>query len=91
MAAEWDEKRRIEHREWSARHEERLNRQDWHMIRKHVFDRDGYVCQGCLKNEAEVCHHITYDNEGSEFCFELISLCRDCHDRIHRRGKYEQK
>jgi 5-methylcytosine-specific restriction endonuclease McrA len=42
------------------------------------------LCQGFLVSPASEVHHQTYRNFGSEFAFELVSLCCRCHDRLHQ-------
>lgn len=69
----------------------RINGDDWKKnIRPKVFSRDNYTCQGCLEKKAQVVHHTTYDHIGKEFMFELISLCFECHERIHGKNNSDQ-
>jgi 5-methylcytosine-specific restriction endonuclease McrA len=28
-------------------------------------------------------HHLTYQNAGNEFLWELVAICRECHARYH--------
>lgn len=52
--------------------------------------RDGYQCQvpKCKNEELQV-HHITYrSNGGSDNHKNLITLCRKCHDKVHK-GKLQ--
>lgn len=79
--------------EWAARHSatakrkaecrERYHRPDWQEIRRKVFKRAGGICEGCLSAPAAQCRHLTYDNLGHEFMFELLALCRRCHEKVH--------
>mgnify|MGYP000374292437 FL=1 len=62
-----------------------LKTEKWRQIRIKILNRDDYKCQGCLENKATDVHHITYDNWMNEFMFELISLCRECHTKIHKK------
>jgi 5-methylcytosine-specific restriction endonuclease McrA len=55
----------------------------WAATRRAVLERDRFICQGCLCEEATEVHHITYDNIGSELFFQLVSVCRKCHAKIH--------
>lgn len=50
----------------------------WKDLRKRILIRDKHTCQIC-KNRAEEVHHLTYAHKGSEYHFELVSLCSDCH------------
>ena len=38
------------------------------------------LCELCVKNKAEVRHHITYSPE------IIIKLCRSCHGKVHSKG-----
>lgn len=57
----------------------------WKNIREKALFRDNGWCQGCLENRATQVHHLSYDHVGFEFLHELISLCEDCHTRIHSK------
>ncbi len=56
----------------------------WQVRRIRVLLRDDYKCQGCLEQPATDVHHITYDRLGDELLIDLVSLCRGCHDKIHK-------
>jgi len=58
---------------------------EWKKLRLIVLNRDKYICQGCLKNQATEVHHQSYAHFKEEFMFELISLCRHCHSRYHNK------
>ena len=62
---------------------EYLQTDKWQAKRKAILERDKHLCQGCLHARATVVHHLTYDNVKDELAFQLISLCRTCHARIH--------
>jgi hypothetical protein len=68
-------------------HQQYLKTPQWQDMRLKVLKRDDYTCQGCLENPATEVHHITYDNWKNEFMFELMSLCRECHSRFHKKDK----
>lgn len=76
------EKRLEKRREY---YNECIKSAEWLNLRQLVLQRDKNICQGCLINKAEEVHHLTYDNLGNEFLFELISVCKKCHDRIHNK------
>ncbi len=70
--------RQIEHREY-------LQTPKWLSKREKVMQRANHCCEGCgeyLEVHGHV-HHTTYDNFKDEFLFELIYLCKDCHQRVH--------
>ena len=55
----------------------------WGYIRKHIYQRDGYVCQLCGAPEVKLeCHHIDYNKSNNAFN-NLISLCRSCHAKTN--------
>jgi hypothetical protein len=56
----------------------------WLEIRERIIKRCNGICEGCGENKATQVHHLTYKNKGNEFLFELIGLCSDCHNRIHK-------
>jgi hypothetical protein len=57
--------------------------QAWADKRRKVIERSGGVCEGCRERNADDVHHLTYIHFRNEFLFELVALCRACHDRIH--------
>jgi 5-methylcytosine-specific restriction endonuclease McrA len=73
-------------REWRERYEAHLKSDKWRVMRARVLKRDGGICQGCLTNKVTQVHHLTYDRMGDEMMFDLVSVCGDCHDRIHDRN-----
>lgn len=60
-----------------------LSSKKWAQKRQKVIERSGGLCEGCRERVAEDVHHISYDHIYDEFLFELVALCRQCHDRIH--------
>lgn len=54
----------------------------------YVLTRDGYTCQHCRgksKNERLEVHHIVFRrNGGSDEPENLMTLCKACHDGLHR-------
>lgn len=62
----------------------------WDVLRKAVYRRDDYRCQGCndqggQHGDAELhAHHIVpLSMGGSNMKSNLITLCSDCHGRVH--------
>lgn len=58
---------------------------EWAAIRERVLARDQQICQGCLLRNASQVHHLTYDNIFDELCFQLVSLCSECHAKVHKK------
>ena len=54
----------------------------------YVLTRDNYTCQHCKgkskDNKLEVHHIIFRRNGGSDEESNLITLCKDCHDKLHK-------
>ena len=57
----------------------------WKLKRKYVLKRDNNICQACLSAEANDVHHLTYNRVFDEPLFDLISVCRNCHKKIHNK------
>lgn len=55
----------------------------WKRRAAKILRRADGICEGCLTNQASEVHHLTYAHIGHEFAFELVALCRACHERIH--------
>lgn len=71
----------------SAVYEAYLRSPGWAMRRQAVMEREHGNCQGCRKRRAVDVHHLTYANVMAEFLFELVALCRQCHERVHGEAR----
>lgn len=60
-----------------------IKTQAWEEMRQKVFRRDGFQCVVCKEAKNLNVHHITYDNLGAEKESDLVTLCRDCHKKVH--------
>ena len=69
--------------EEARRYENYLQSPQWRQKRQIVLERDNHRCQGCGQQRATQVHHRTYHNIYREFLFELISVCDECHARLH--------
>lgn len=63
-------------------YKEYLDSPAWEMKRDKVKERDGGQCV-CGTQATEV-HHKTYKNIGKEPLSDLVALCKECHDRVHK-------
>lgn len=84
--------RQEQKQEWFKKHNNYLMSYEWRAKRIEVLRRDGYMCQACLKNQASEVHHLRYDHWGNEPLFDLVSVCKPCHEDItlmdrRRRGE----
>lgn len=71
--------------EWQAWYAAYLEGPEWLLKRRLVMERAGGKCEGCRQLRATQVHHLTYAHVGAEFLFELVALCRPCHQKIHDR------
>ena len=89
----WQEQQRQREAEFQARRDHRreeyrdyLTTITWARKREAVLSRDDYVCQaqmvGCT-DRASQAHHLTYDRIFDEPLFDLVAVCRNCHERLH--------
>lgn len=64
----------------------------WKNKRKRILKRDGYCCRECKRygktTEATTVHHINPLRDRPELRltnWNLLSLCKTCHDKMHNR------
>lgn len=84
--AEDEQERENRNAEWWRQYNQYLRSQHWHDMRKKVIERDGEVCQACLRNKATQVHHLSYalyQQLGRSAAFELVAICYSCHCAIH--------
>ena len=79
-------KKQAESKAWWRNYQDHMASPKWMEIRDRVLAREHEVCQGCGRRRAVHVHHATYEHVGDEFMFELIAVCKACHERIHRRA-----
>lgn len=56
---------------------------EWKKNRYPALVRDGFKCAMCGTAKNLVVHHITYERLGHEDMDDLITLCKDCHAKVH--------
>ena len=61
-----------------------LQTPEWRAKRDLVLLREQRLCEGCRSAPATDAHHTTYAHIGEEFLFELVAMCRQCRDRLHK-------
>jgi 5-methylcytosine-specific restriction endonuclease McrA len=76
--------------EWLATHRLYTKSPEWQARKASVLRRDGYVCQACGTNPATQVHHLTYRHWGHEPLFDLVAVCKPCHDRITEMDRSPQ-
>jgi hypothetical protein len=60
-----------------------LASEQWWKRRAMVLRRANDICEGCGLRAATQVHHLTYQHIFSEFLFELVAVCDECHLRLH--------
>jgi len=70
---------------WLDQYSAFLQTPEWARCRNLVLERDGHTCRallpGCTQHAAEV-HHLTYDHWWNPPLFDLVAVCRECHEQI---------
>lgn len=69
--------------EFDAWYGQYLRSPEWAVKRQKILVRCKGVCEGCAEARATVVHHLTYEHVGRELLFELVGLCKPCHDIAH--------
>lgn len=71
---------------WPELYADYLKSRQWADRREKVLRRAQFRCEGCGDQPATEVHHLTYEHVTQEFLFELIALCRGCHERLHEQS-----
>jgi 5-methylcytosine-specific restriction endonuclease McrA len=64
---------------------EYLQTPEWRGRWRLVMERAKGMCEGCGKAKAQQVHHLTYEHVGNEFLWQLVAICHECHERVHRK------
>jgi 5-methylcytosine-specific restriction endonuclease McrA len=78
-----EERQRNKKTLWFRDYSNYLRSDKWKAKRLLVLKRDNYLCQACLNNTATDVHHKTYEFVMQEPLFDLVAVCKRCHDHIH--------
>jgi predicted HNH restriction endonuclease len=63
----------------------RLGPEQYNQLRKQVLQRDGWRCQICgSKQNLHVHHKQLRSQQGDDGDPNLITLCANCHEGLHR-------
>ena len=63
----------------------KLKPKEYAIVRKRVFERDGWRCQQCGSMKNLQVHHIKRRSQlGGDVMPNLITLCVICHEKRHR-------
>jgi 5-methylcytosine-specific restriction endonuclease McrA len=64
----------------------RLDANSYRTLHRQVLERDGWRCQLCGRMQNLEVHHLEFRSQsGSDEEQNLITLCAECHARMHRR------
>ena len=66
-----------------SKYELYLHSEQWHLIKKWLFQIKGENCEICGTNHGLQIHHLTYENLYHENIEDLKILCKKCHSNIH--------
>jgi len=68
------------------------NQKGFYNVKAYVLHRDEYQCQKCKTKKCKLhTHHIVFrTNGGTDTPSNLITLCEECHEKLHR-GEFEIK
>jgi len=69
--------------EQMVKYEDYIVSKEWEAKRKERIKRDHYQCAMCGTAKNLQVHHITYERLGHEELDDLITLCKDCHAKVH--------
>lgn len=81
--AAWEQAQAERDAAWWNWYNDYLKSPAWRDRRTRVLERDGHICQACLRREATQVHHLTYARVGNEPLFDLTSICTTCHQALH--------
>src|SRR5579859_5354533 len=71
---------------WFKLHSLYLKSPEWKQKREVILERDNHKCKYCGSTENLQIHHKSYKNWQNEREDELITLCSDCHAKIHNKN-----
>ncbi len=68
----------------------RVDSDSYEAMRHRVLERDGWRCQLCGSMSGVEVHHIEHRSQGGSDCEDnLIALCSQCHNLVHREPRAE--
>ncbi len=65
----------------------RLDSESYRELHRLVLQRDGWRCQFCSSMQNLQVHHLKYRSQsGGDEEQNLITLCAECHEQMHRKA-----
>lgn len=87
QSAEYTRVTQILNQGWWEWYNEYLQSSIWKEKARKVMQRAKGLCEACLENQATQVHHLSYNHVGREPLFELVAVCNECHQDIHKKAK----
>ena len=76
--------------EFYKKYTDYINSEKWQTKRNEIIFRDKFKCQICGVKANDV-HHLSYAHFESEYGFELVSLCNECHINEYHSKQAKEK
>ena len=65
----------------------RLEATNYRELQRQVLQRDGWRCQTCGSMQHLQVHHLQFRSQaGGDVEQNLITLCTECHEQVHRKA-----
>ena len=65
----------------------RLDSESYRELHHQVLERDGWRCQVCGSMQNLQVHHLKFRSQsGGDEEQNLITLCAECHEQMHRKA-----
>ena len=65
----------------------KLDSDSYRELHRRVLERDDWRCQACGSMHHLQVHHVRFrSHSGGDTEYNLITLCADCHHRVHLPG-----
>ena len=69
----------------------RLDAERYRELHRQVLERDGWRCQACGSMQCLQVHHLKFRSQsGGDEEQNLITLCAECHEQVHRKTGYRK-
>ncbi len=81
-----------DYRHKDDKHKKFYKSKEWKRLREYILKRDNYMCAECIKvDKVTTCntvHHLVEIREDFSKALDesnLVTICHDCHNKIHKR------
>ena len=91
FATESEQHQETEKGRWWSIYKQFIRSDVWRFtMRTLVMERDGRICQSCLRMPADQVHHVRYPSRVESVAdfenqplYEMQAVCKKCHQKIH--------